>query len=202
MKILAIDTSSRRRCVCVVVTDAGVIERGDVTTEENVDRALSAMIVRALEHSIDAVVVATGPGSYTGVRVGMAAALGVTHSLSIPLHGVGSLDVIARAAPPELDEFWVHTDASRGAAYVARYAIEHDGIIGSQPSRVMVADFEPDAPVVTCDAVGAPSPWMIVDPVIALGRAAPVACTGPELTWDRVGAAYVLGLVRPAKTPL
>ena len=59
------------------------------------DRALAELGVSGLE----AVVVVTGPGSYTGLRAGMAAGLGLAHALGIPLHGVSSLEVAARSAP-------------------------------------------------------------------------------------------------------
>ena len=44
---------------------------------------------------LTAVVTATGPGSFTGLRVGLAAAKGIVHGLSIPLIGVSSLEAMA-----------------------------------------------------------------------------------------------------------
>jgi tRNA threonylcarbamoyladenosine biosynthesis protein TsaB len=49
------------------------------------------------------VAIATGPGSFTSLRIGMAAAKGFALALKIPLMGVPSLDVIARAQPLEAD---------------------------------------------------------------------------------------------------
>ncbi len=49
------------------------------------------------------VAVATGPGSFTSLRIGLAAAKGFALALKIPVMGVPSLDVIARAQPQEAD---------------------------------------------------------------------------------------------------
>lgn len=48
-------------------------------------------------HNIDAVAVVTGPGSYTGLRVGMAAAKGLCYALQKPLIGVGTLNILAHS---------------------------------------------------------------------------------------------------------
>ncbi len=49
-------------------------------------------------HDIDAVVVGTGPGPFTGLRVGMVTAAALGDALDIPVHGVCSLDAIAAEA--------------------------------------------------------------------------------------------------------
>jgi len=54
--------------------------------------------------NLTAVASALGPGSFTGIRVGLATALGLVESLGLKLIGVGSLDCIARGAREELRE--------------------------------------------------------------------------------------------------
>ena len=61
--------------------------------------SLPRLLGRMLAAVDTAVVVVTGPGTYTGVRAGMAAALGVAHARNLPLHGVGSLEVVAEWRP-------------------------------------------------------------------------------------------------------
>lgn len=74
---------------------------------------------------IDAIVVGTGPGPFTGLRVGMATAAAFGDALGIPVHGVCSLDAIAGQMPGE--DKVVAIDARRREAYWARYAGERVG---------------------------------------------------------------------------
>jgi tRNA threonylcarbamoyl adenosine modification protein YeaZ len=73
---------------------------------------------------LTAVAVGTGPGPYTGLRVGLVTARVLAAALGVPLHGVCTLDVIARSAVPAADgrEFLVTTDARRKELYWARYS--------------------------------------------------------------------------------
>ena len=73
---------------------------------------------------VDAVVVGTGPGPFTGLRVGMVTAAALGDALGIPVHGVCSLDAIAAesAADPVVDgPLLVVTDARRREVYWAAY---------------------------------------------------------------------------------
>ncbi len=71
---------------------------------------------------LDAVVVGTGPGPFTGLRVGMVTAAALGDALQIPVHGVGTLDAIARDAVPVIGgNLLVVTDARRREVYWAAY---------------------------------------------------------------------------------
>lgn len=67
-----------------------------------------------------AVLVDRGPGSFTGVRLGVTAAKGLALGLAIPAVGVESLEAIAHAAPPGLAVLAVR-DAGRGTVYAALF---------------------------------------------------------------------------------
>jgi tRNA threonylcarbamoyl adenosine modification protein YeaZ len=74
---------------------------------------------------IDAVACGTGPGPFTGLRVGMVTAAAFGHALDRPVHGVCSLDAVAAdavaAGPPE--PLLVVTDARRREVYWAAYDV-------------------------------------------------------------------------------
>jgi tRNA threonylcarbamoyl adenosine modification protein YeaZ len=73
---------------------------------------------------LTAVAVGTGPGPYTGLRVGLITAQVLASALGIRLDGMCSLDVIGAAAAAETGgrDFLVATDARRGEVYWARYS--------------------------------------------------------------------------------
>jgi len=86
---------------------------------------------------VSAVVVGRGPGSFTGVRIGVATAKGLAHGLGVPLWGVGTLDAIAwgmAANHPML--LGVLGDAMRGEVYPALFRCRHGRAERMAPDRV------------------------------------------------------------------
>jgi tRNA threonylcarbamoyl adenosine modification protein YeaZ len=74
---------------------------------------------------VEAVVVGTGPGPFTGLRVGVVTARVFGRTLGIPVHGVVTLDALARAAVDANvtdRDFLAVTDARRKELYWARYS--------------------------------------------------------------------------------
>jgi len=103
MRALSIDTSTHRASV-VLWEDGTCLAR-----EYNVDparhaEALIGLIDRALatagwnKTQIDLIASCVGPGSFTGLRVGLATAKGIALALDRPIIGVGSLEAMAAAA--------------------------------------------------------------------------------------------------------
>lgn len=78
--------------------------------------------------SLDLIVVGTGPASYTGVRIGIAAAQGLAMSRRVPLIGLPS--VLAPDTPDTPLEFGVCGDARRGSFFIAhvRDGRLHEGV--------------------------------------------------------------------------
>ncbi|MGV8082213.1 MAG: tRNA (adenosine(37)-N6)-threonylcarbamoyltransferase complex dimerization subunit type 1 TsaB [Coriobacteriia bacterium] len=75
---------------------------------------------------VSAIVVGRGPGSFTGVRIGVATAKGLAHGLGVPLYGVGTLEAIAWrvAAAGREGLLGVVGDAMRGEVYPALFRLE------------------------------------------------------------------------------
>ncbi|MCC6173754.1 MAG: tRNA (adenosine(37)-N6)-threonylcarbamoyltransferase complex dimerization subunit type 1 TsaB [Chloroflexi bacterium] len=74
---------------------------------------------------LTAVAAARGPGSYTGLRVGLAAARGLAFALGVPSFGIGSLEVLANGLPPLGKPIRAVLEAGRGR--VATAAFSWDG---------------------------------------------------------------------------
>lgn len=70
---------------------------------------------------IRAVAVATGPGSFTGLRVGLAMAKGICHGLHLPLIGVSTLEALANQIPCSNLPVTPMVDSRRGEVFVARF---------------------------------------------------------------------------------
>jgi tRNA threonylcarbamoyl adenosine modification protein YeaZ len=101
----------------------------------------------AEQRDLTAIAVGVGPGPFTGLRVGLVTARVYGRTLDLPVHGVCSLDVLARAAGPAADgrEFLAVSDARRKELYWARYAGTGERLTG--PSVDRPADIPADLPV-------------------------------------------------------
>jgi len=192
VSVLAIDTSARQRAVCVRATRGGELIRAEVLVSVALDVALPPAVAGLLDAGVDAVVVTVGPGSYTGLRAGMAAGLGVAHALGLPLHGIGSLEVIAAAQTADSGpRLWLAADAGRGGLWVAAATAVNGTWRVAAPERVDLARFDPQGiPVVSTDAL-AVAGVRAVRPDVALARAVPIALQSPALSRVGLRAAYV-----------
>jgi tRNA threonylcarbamoyladenosine biosynthesis protein TsaB len=128
--VLAIDTSTRTASVALV-RDGDVVARRDVETPAHSDvllPAIDALVagasVRAAD--IDAFAVGAGPGSFTGLRIGMATAKGLAFAAGRPLWAVSSLAALARdAADDGATGLLVPVrDARRGEIYAGFYVAD------------------------------------------------------------------------------
>jgi tRNA threonylcarbamoyladenosine biosynthesis protein TsaB len=116
MLILAFDTATD-------VATSALVADGEVLGER-VSRALTlledvdALLRQAGAHTrdVDALAVGIGPGSFTGVRVGLATARGLALALGVPVAGVSTLDALASGAPGAVPV----VDARRGEVFVLR----------------------------------------------------------------------------------
>jgi tRNA threonylcarbamoyladenosine biosynthesis protein TsaB len=99
--ILAIDTSTDMTSIALYRPAQGVlVEQSWLSGREqttqllpNIQRAMS--LVSVTPRDLTGVAVATGPGSFSGVRIGLSEAKGLAYALQIPLWGVPSLDALA-----------------------------------------------------------------------------------------------------------
>lgn len=164
--LLAIDTSTTAVSVAVAhdgADGAGVVVRSALDARAHTE--LLAPLVREVlaeagvapagggvlggaegAPGLTAVAVGTGPGPFTGLRVGMVTAVTMGHALGVPVHGVCSLDALAEEAlaASGAPEVLVATDARRREVYWARYAAGPDGAVAQTPPTVSRPDEVPD----------------------------------------------------------
>ena len=85
-----------------------------------VDQLLARLDLTA--SSLDLVVCSLGPGSFTGIRIGLATALGIAGGRGIPVVGVSTLDAIAEPWKWHSGEVYPVIDARKGRIYTAAFS--------------------------------------------------------------------------------
>lgn len=129
MKILGIDTSSMAASVAVI-EDNKLICEYTINTKKTHSQKLMPMIENMLGLSdlnvreIDAIAVCEGPGSFTGLRIGMATAKAIAHVNDIPVIGVNSLEALAANMNLCDKKICSILDAQRNQVYTGRYLYE------------------------------------------------------------------------------
>ena len=96
MRILALDTSTPTTC-CALLDDDRVVREQRIDPPAKAGDVLPAALGDLT--GVDAVAVGLGPGSFTGLRVGLAAAKAIAYARRIPIAGASSLAAIALGQP-------------------------------------------------------------------------------------------------------
>ncbi|MFN3705160.1 MAG: tRNA (adenosine(37)-N6)-threonylcarbamoyltransferase complex dimerization subunit type 1 TsaB [Thermoflexales bacterium] len=179
--LLAIDTCTRRSSIALRNEHTLL---GEITWEAQREETarVSARIEELLRAShvstaeLAAIAVAIGPGSFTGVRCGLAIAKGMALAQGLPLIGVTAFDVLAHAQPCHHLPMLVVLEAGRSRAAICRYDWIEDVPHVADTWRIvlweeLVAELEAATPTWVCGEV-APHVWARLPAHI---RAAPPA---------------------------
>lgn len=145
MKILAIDTSNSTMGVALI---DGQRVLGEYIS--NVKKNHSIRLMPAVEqlckhcdikpNEIEKVVVAKGPGSYTGIRIGVTVAKTLAWTLQIPLVGISSLEALAANVKNE-DKYIVPIfDARRGQVYTGLYEVNNGTLQNVKEDRIIMLE--------------------------------------------------------------
>lgn len=148
--------------------------------------AMSAALAEAgwRAQDIQLVAVTQGPGSFTGLRVGVASAKAFAYAVGAEVIGVNTLEAIAAQAPLGCGETWAILDAHRRQLFVARFRL-HETELPEEtvPTSVRdidawLAEYSPSqfvaGPGVSRIAARLPVGAKVVDPTIATPRASTV----------------------------
>lgn len=130
MIVLAFDTATPSTAVAVSLPDGGLLEaRDDPAAGERPGHAtrllpLAEQVLASAGlgwREIERFAVGIGPGTFTGLRVGIATAHGVAQSRGVPLVGISSLRALARGVGEHERPVLAAIDARRGEMFVAGY---------------------------------------------------------------------------------
>lgn len=146
--LLALDTSTDRAALAVVPAGGGPARGAVGDPAARHGRALVPAVAALLAGAglrvadLGGVAVGLGPGSYTGLRIGLTAAKTLAYALGKPLVGFDSLEAVARNAPADARVVAVVADAQRGDLYAADFARDAPGapLARVAPTRVVPLD--------------------------------------------------------------
>ncbi len=162
MRLLALDTATEACSVALWVDGAVAMAQRRLMVRGHAE-ALMPMVAAVMAESglaygdIDAFAVTRGPGTFTGLRIGLAAARGLALAAERPLIGLTTLEVLAASVPV----------ARRGQSLMAAIDARRDEIYG----QVFATDLTPlgEPAARSADALAA-EPW--VPPLQVVGTAA------------------------------
>jgi tRNA threonylcarbamoyladenosine biosynthesis protein TsaB len=154
VKILAVDTALGACSVAVLDGETMLAHRFEFMERGHAE-ALAPMVQASMREAdirfgdLERLAVTTGPGTFTGQRVGIAFMRGLRVALKLPLIGITTLEAMARAAMKEAGAPFgaaLH-DANRGEVYAALHG---DDAVLLEPSLLPLGD----AVQIICDRVG------------------------------------------------
>ena len=220
VRIVSIDSSLGSS---LLVADAGpgtagtalsVLSRAEQSSPRRHAESLGAMLARVLaapgvaDHPLDAVIAATGPAPFTGLRAGLVTARALGRARGVPVHGVPSLDAVARAAFDEIaragggggESVLVVTDARRHEVYAARYRARGADDVEPPDSPAVLA---PDAAVRLGGVDAVAGSGAVLYPHLAAGRVVLAPVSGDPAAQIRVALTRLAdagpGAVLPAE---
>ena len=180
--ILAFDTSTSACTAALFAADGNLLARADEVTERGHAERLAPLLADLVAGNVPtAILVGVGPGSFTGLRIGIACAHGMAVGWDIPVHGMDSLALLAAGAPGS-GLVAVAVNGGHGEIFVAQYQRPGFQRLGE------AANLRPEV------AAGLVSPSLVV----GNGAAALVAARGSGQAIDMLPSAANAMLLDPA----
>jgi len=153
LKLLALDTSTEA-CSVALQIGAEILSLDEVCPQQHSKRVLP-MVQQLLSQAgialkdLDGIVFGRGPGSFTGVRIGVGVAQGLAFGAGVPLYGVSTLAAMAQAAKRlyHADKVVAAIDARMAEVYLGCYQLDAAGLmqltgeeIARKPAELVAAD--------------------------------------------------------------
>jgi tRNA threonylcarbamoyladenosine biosynthesis protein TsaB len=200
LKVLGLDTSTTTASIAVLDGD-----RVLATATRNTHRRTSDVLVAVDEacrtagvtaHELDAIAVGAGPGSFTGLRIGMATGKGIAFATGRPLWAVSSLAALALEAPGD-GVIVAVLDARKGEFFAGTFDKRGGAVTSLGPERVLApAGLEvPEGAVVVgdvpalCSVAATPTAVSVIRLALAGSRADVLVAGAP--TYIRASEAEI-----------
>ena len=145
MRLLAFETSAKAASVALFDGEKLLAEQYQNTGLTH-SQTLLVMAQEMLSQcdlsarDVDAVAVANGPGSFTGVRIGVAAAKGFAWGREIPIYGVSTLEAMARGLGIYEGYICCAMDARRNQVYNALFYVNQGQLTRHTPDRAIALE--------------------------------------------------------------
>ncbi|WP_028855293.1 tRNA (adenosine(37)-N6)-threonylcarbamoyltransferase complex dimerization subunit type 1 TsaB [Psychrilyobacter atlanticus] len=134
MVVLGIDASTKTGSVALYDSEIGILSEINANIRLNHSDSLMSIVDMVFDlaklkpKDIDRVAVSIGPGSFTGIRVGVGTAKGLAYSIGCDIVGVNELDILARTISQTSNKIMSLIDARKGRVYYSVYEYNGDKI--------------------------------------------------------------------------
>ena len=159
MRILAVDTATTS-CSVAIVDKTSLLSEFTIDREETHSKHLMDMIKAVLRMAglnfsdLDGFAVTRGPGSFTGLRIGLSTIKGLAVASEKPVVGVSSLEALASQVSYSRDLICPILDARKGEVYFSRYRFLNGHLKKQTKERVAPPDKAVDDLNESCLFVG------------------------------------------------
>jgi len=210
MKILAVDTATSS-CSVAVAVDGELLAEITLIRDETHSKHLTSLIRQVIQvagmslDEMDGFAVTRGPGSFTGLRIGISTVKGLAAASGRPLVGISSLESLAQQACAGEHPVCSMIDARREEVYVACYRKKNSVLSLEENEQALAPDKVLHSIQGTCVFVGNGAVvyrQIIMDLMGKRAHFAPAtqnvirAATVAQLAWRRFGAGDTDDLAR------
>lgn len=151
MRLLVIDTATQALSVALLENGTPIGRYHDVVGRGHAEALLPAIAALPEGGRADAIAVDVGPGSFTGVRIGIAAARALALAWNLPLHGYSAPSLIAARAAKDHDDSPLIVTITGGHGELFWQSFSADGLTAtSEIASTRIADLSGmiDAPII------------------------------------------------------
>jgi len=162
MVVLGIDASTKTGSVALYDSEIGILSEINANIRLNHSDSLMSIIdmvfslAKLKPKDVERVAVSIGPGSFTGIRVGVGTAKGLAYSIGCDIVGVNELDILARTVSQTPNKIMSLIDARKGRVYFSAYnyngdLVERISEYGAEELKLILEDFKDEKIIFTGD---------------------------------------------------